>query len=335
MTVRVGINGFGRIGRLVFRRMMASDDLEIAAINDIASLDNLAYLLRHDSAQRAPEARIQAADGELLWNDAKIRFTSERDPGALPWRDLGVDIAIEATGLFRSREDAGKHLEAGAQRVIITAPAKNPDLTVCMGVNHDTFDASEHRVISCASCTTNCLAPVAKVLNDRFGVERGFLTTVHAYTSSQAIVDSPASKWRRGRAGAVNMVPTSTGAAVATTEVIPELEGRLDGLAIRVPVAAGSIVDFVARCERPLGVEAVNEAFRDAADSGPMRGVLGVSDEELVSSDVVGCRFSSLVDALSTMTLGDHTVKVLSWYDNEFGYAQRVADLAAYTARSA
>ena len=249
MVIKVGINGFGRIGRLVFRQLMESEDLE-----------------------------------------------------------------------------------AGARRVVITAPAKEPDITICMGVNHERFDAEKHRLLSCASCTTNCLAPVAKVLNDSFGIVRGFLTTVHAYTSSQAIVDGPASKWRRGRDGAVNMVPTTTGAALAITEVIPELEGRLDGLAIRVPVVVGSIVDFVARTERELDVEAVSGALREAAGSAPMRGILGVSDEELVSSDIVGCRYSSLVDAPSTMVLGDHTVKVLAWYDNEFGYAQRVVDLAAHAA---
>jgi glyceraldehyde 3-phosphate dehydrogenase len=332
MAVKVGINGFGRIGRMVFRQLMESDDLEVAAVNDIAPLDNLAYLLRYDSAQRPPDAAISSTGDALRFNDTEVRFTSERDPADLPWSELGVEIAIEATGLFRSRADASKHLEAGARRVVITAPAKEPDITICMGVNHERFDAEKHRLLSCASCTTNCLAPVAKVLNDSFGIVRGFLTTVHAYTSSQAIVDSPASKWRRGRAGAVNMVPTTTGAAQATTEVIPELEGRLDGLAIRVPVAVGSIIDFVARTERALDVESVNAALREAAGSAPMRGILGVSDDELVSSDIIGCRFSSLVDAPSTMALGEHTVKVLAWYDNEFGYAQRVVDLAAYAA---
>jgi glyceraldehyde 3-phosphate dehydrogenase len=331
MTKKVGINGFGRIGRLVFRDLMESDGLEVVAINDIAPLDNLAYLLRHDSAQRPPDVTVEARDGELAWGDRKVRFTSIREPEKLPWSDLGVDIAIEATGLFRSRDGASKHLQAGADRVVITAPAKQPDVTVCMGVNHSTFDPSEHRLVSNASCTTNCLAPVATVLNDRFGIVRGFLTTVHAYTSSQGIVDQPAGKWRRGRAGAVNIVPTTTGAAVATTEVIPELEGRLDGLAMRVPVPVGSIIDLVARTDKPVTVDGVNDAFREAAN-GPMEGILGVSDEELVSSDIVGCRLSSLVDAPSTMVLGDDTVKVLSWYDNEFGYARRVVDLAGYIA---
>ena len=331
MAKKIGLNGFGRIGRLVFRQLMANQDLEVMAINDIAPLDNLAYLLRHDSAQHPPLEKVTSGEGELAWGEQEVRFLSVRDPADLPWRDLGVDIAIEATGRFTARDQAFKHLQAGADRVVITAPGKQADVTICMGVNQEMFDAGGHRVISNASCTTNCLAPVAKVLNDRFGIVRGFLTTVHAYTSSQGIVDQPAAKWRRGRAGAVNIVPTTTGAARATTEVIPELNGKLDGLALRVPVPAGSIIDLVSRTERPVNVDAVNRAFREAA-AGPMEGILGVSDDELVSSDIVGCLLSSLVDAASTMVLGDDTVKVLSWYDNELGYAQRVVDLTAYIA---
>ncbi len=331
MATKVGINGFGRIGRLVFRQLMANQDLEVVAINDIAPLDNLAYLLRHDSAQRPPDEKVTVRDGELLWDGRGVRFLTVRDPAELPWAELGVDIAVEATGRFTAREHASKHLQAGADRVVITAPGKQADVTVCMGVNQEMFDPSQHRIVSNASCTTNCLAPVAKVLNDRFGIIRGFLTTVHAYTSSQGIVDQPAGKWRRGRAGAVNIVPTTTGAARATTEVIPELKGKLDGLALRVPVPAGSIIDLVARTSKPVSVDGVNDAFREAA-AGPMEGILGVSDEELVSSDIVGCLLSSLVDAPSTMVLGDDTVKVLSWYDNELGYAQRVVDLTSYVA---
>jgi glyceraldehyde 3-phosphate dehydrogenase len=333
MAPKVGINGFGRIGRLVFRQLMEDGDLEVAGINDIAPLDNLAYLLRHDSAQRPPDVAVGADGDQLRWGDATVAFSSEHDPGALPWADLGVEVAVEATGLFRSRDAAAEHLTAGADRVVITAPAKDPDVTICMGVNHHAFEPAEHRIISNASCTTNCLAPVARVLHDRFGVVRGLLTTVHAYTSSQGIVDQPASKWRRGRAGAANIVPTTTGAAVATTEVVPELEGRLDGLAVRVPVPVGSIIDFVATTQRTVSVEAVNDAFREAAASGPLEGILGVSDEELVSSDIVGCSFSALVDGPSTMVLGDNLVKVLAWYDNEFGYARRVADLVGHVAR--
>ena len=332
MTRKVAINGFGRIGRLVFRQLMEHEDVEVVAVNDIAAADNLAYLLRHDSVHTPPGVETDASDGRLHWGDARIRLLSERDPAQLPWGDLGVDVAVEATGLFRSRDKASLHLEAGAQRVLITAPGKKADLTVCMGVNEEQYDPARHRIVSNASCTTNCLAPVAKVLHDRFGIETGFLTTVHAYTSSQGIVDQPASKWRRGRAGAVNIVPTTTGAAIATTEVIPELEGRLDGLAVRVPVPAGSIIDLVARTRSEVSVDGVNDAFREAAQSDKMRGVLGVTDDELVSSDIVGSRYSSLVDLPSTMALGQHTVKVLSWYDNEFGYAQRVVDLAVYMA---
>jgi glyceraldehyde 3-phosphate dehydrogenase (phosphorylating) len=232
--------------------------------------------------------------------------------------------------LFTKREAAAQHLQAGARQVIITAPGKGADLTVCMGVNNEQYDPARHQVVSNASCTTNCLAPVAKVLNDHFGIVTGFLTTVHAYTSSQAIVDAPSRKWRRGRAGAVSIVPTTTGAAIATTEVLPELQGKLDGLALRVPVPAGSIIDFVAQTEQPVTVEKVNQAFSQAAHSQAMQGILGLSQEELVSADIVGSEYSALVDAASTMTLGDHTVKVLAWYDNEWGYSRRVMDLAIY-----
>ena len=329
MTTRVGLNGFGRIGRLVFRHLQTEDDIEVAAINDIAPLDNLVYLLRHDSVHTSPDADVQAGDGELQWNDETIRFTSIRNPAELPWEELDVDVAIEATGLFRKRDEAAKHLDAGAERVVITAPGKGADLTVCMGVNEDEYDPDEHTVISNASCTTNCLAPVAKVLDERFGIETGFLTTVHAYTSTQGIVDSPSSKWRRGRAAAENIVPTSTGAAIATTKVLPQLEGKMDGLAMRVPTPDGSIIDFVAQTEERVSVERVHDAFRAAA-SDRMKGILGVSDEELVSSDIIGSEYSALVDAPSTMVLGENTVKVLAWYDNEWGYARRVVDLVDY-----
>lgn len=330
MTTRVGLNGFGRIGRLVLRHLQTEDEIEVAAINDIAPLDNLAYLLRHDSVHTSPNADIEAGDGVLHWNDETIRFTSIRNPAELPWEELDVDVAIEATGLFRKRDDAARHLTAGAERVVITAPGKGADLTVCMGVNENEFDANEHTVISNASCTTNCLAPVARVLDETFGIETGFLTTVHAYTSSQGIVDSPSSKWRRGRAAAENIVPTSTGAAIATTKVLPQLDGKMDGLAMRVPTPDGSIIDFVANTEERVSVERVNDAFRRAAASDRMSGILGVSDDELVSSDIVGSEYSALVDAPSTMVLGEHTVKVLAWYDNEWGYARRVVDLVDY-----
>jgi glyceraldehyde 3-phosphate dehydrogenase len=328
--MKVAINGFGRIGRLVFRHLMSQEVLKVVAINDIAPLDNLAYLLRFDSVQRAPQVQIEATADTLNWDGRQVRFLQERDPSQLPWDELGVDIVIEASGLFTKREAAAQHLQAGARQVIITAPGKGADLTVCMGVNNEQYDPARHQVVSNASCTTNCLAPVAKVLNDHFGIVTGFLTTVHAYTSSQAIVDAPSRKWRRGRAGAVSIVPTTTGAAIATTEVLPELQGKLDGLALRVPVPAGSIIDFVAQTEQPVTVEKVNQAFSQAAHSQAMQGILGLSQEELVSADIVGSEYSALVDAASTMTLGDHTVKVLAWYDNEWGYSRRVMDLAVY-----
>lgn len=331
MATRVGLNGFGRIGRLVFRHLMEEDGrLEVAAVNDIAPLDNLVYLLRHDSVHRAPEVAVEAAEDRLRWGDREIPFLGEREPAELPWDEMEVDLVIEASGVFTKREDAARHLDAGARRVIVTAPSRGADVTICMGVNEDTYDPESHTVISNASCTTNCLAPVAKVLDVEFGIETGFLTTVHAYTSSQAIVDAPSKKWRRGRAGAVSIVPTTTGAAVATTRVLPHLEGKLDGLAVRVPVADGSIIDFVARTERPVTVDAVNDAFRRAAASDRMAGIVGISEEELVSADIVGTTWSALVDAASTMVLGDRTAKVLAWYDNEWAYARRVVDLAAH-----
>jgi glyceraldehyde 3-phosphate dehydrogenase len=330
MTSKVAINGFGRIGRLVFRHLMDAEELQVVAVNDIAPLDNLVYLLGHDSVHSEPNVSIEILGDKLQWGDQEVQFTSVRNPAALPWNELGVDIAIESTGLFTKREDAAQHLDAGADRVIISAPGKGSDITICMGVNEDKFDPAQHFVLSNASCTTNCLAPVAKILDDAFGIVAGFLTTVHAYTSSQAIVDAPSKKWRRGRAAAVSIVPTTTGAAIATTQVLPHLEGKMDGLAMRVPVPAGSIIDFVAQTEERLTIKRVNDAFREAAQSERMKGILGVTDEELVSADIVGSEYSALVDTQSTMVLGDDTVKVLAWYDNEWGYAKRVVDLAAY-----
>jgi glyceraldehyde 3-phosphate dehydrogenase len=333
MANRIAINGFGRIGRLAFRQLMSLDGLEVVAINDLAPLDNLAYLLRHDSVQADPEADIEAGDGVLNWDDKKVRFSRLSDPDDLPWREIGVDIVIEATGVFRRREDAAKHLDAGAKRVIITAPSKSADLTVCMGVNEGQYDPARHTIISNASCTTNCLAPVAKVLHEEFGIVTGFLTTVHAITKSQSTVDSSYGKWTRGRSAVANIVPTTTGAAVATTLVLPELEGKLDGLAMRVPVPVGSIIDFVVQTEKPVSVDRVNDAFRRAATADGLRGILGVAEDPLVSTDVIGTTYSALVEALSTMVLGQHTAKVLAWYDNEWGYARRVVDLAAYISR--
>jgi glyceraldehyde 3-phosphate dehydrogenase len=333
MAKKVAINGFGRIGRLVFRQMMEDGRLEVAAINDIAPLDNLVYLLAFDSVQKNPAANIKADQEAIMWENKKIPFSSIRNPAELPWDELGVDIVVEASGVFTEREAAAQHLEAGASRVIVTAPSKGADLTVCMGVNEDMYKPEAHQVLSNASCTTNCLAPVAKVLDERFGIVTGFLTTVHAYTSSQAIVDAPSKKWRRGRAGAVSIVPTTTGAAIATTKVLPQLEGKLDGLAMRVPVPVGSIIDFVVQTEKPVNVENVNNAFREASQKKPLKGILGITEQELVSADIVGTNYSSLVDAQSTMVLGHYAVKVLSWYDNEWGFAHRVVDLANYVGK--
>jgi glyceraldehyde 3-phosphate dehydrogenase len=313
---------------------MKNDDLQVMAVNDIAPLDNLLYLLKYDSVQREPEESIQQSGDGFSFGGQQVRFTSERDPANLPWKELGVEIVIESTGFFTSREGASKHLEAGAKRVIISAPAKNVDKTICLGVNEDEYDPQKHILISNASCTTNCLSPVAKVLDETFGIESGLLTTIHAYTSSQAIVDSPKKKWRRGRAAAVSIVPTTTGAAIATTRVLPQLEGKMNGMAMRVPVPAGSIIDFVVHTEKPLSEEAVNEAFKKAAETERMKGILGVTEEKLVSADIIGSGYSSLVDLNSTMSVGDHAVKVVAWYDNEWGYSLRCADLAAFVAGS-
>lgn len=333
MVTKIAINGFGRIGRLVFRHAMRNNSLDVVAVNDIAPLDNLLYLLKFDSVQKTPKVQIEAKQGSFMYGDKEILFTSEKDPSDLPWENLGVEIVIESTGFFTDRQGASKHLKAGANRVIISAPAKNVDRTICMGVNEQDFDAENDILISNASCTTNCLAPVAKVLDERFGIETGLLTTIHAYTSSQAIVDSPSRKWRRGRAGAVSLVPTTTGAAIATTIVLPQLQGKMDGMAIRAPIPVGSIIDFVVHTEKPVSVELINQAFKDAANSDEMRGILGVSEEELVSADIIGSEFSSLVDLESTMVIGEKAAKVLAWYDNEWGYALRCVDLAEYVAQ--
>lgn len=334
MSRRVAINGFGRIGRLVFRNLMEATDgeLEVAAINDVADVENLAYLLRHDTVQRVPDARIEASDSALRWNDSSIKYLSVKQPSELPWQDMGVDIVIESSGLFTRKEDAADHLEAGADRVIITAPAKGDVPFICPGVNEEVFDPDEHHIVSLASCTTNALAPVAKVLHDRFGIVQGSLTTAHGYTSTQALVDGPAKKWRRGRAAALNIVPTSTGAATATTKVLPELEGKMDGMAMRVPVGTGSIIDFVAWLDQDVTVDSVNDSFREASRSDKMKGILGVTEEELVSSDIIGSPFSSLVDLQLTMVFGKRMAKVLSWYDNEWGYSRRVAEFASFIA---
>lgn len=329
MSVRVGINGFGRIGRNVFRAAtLGETDVEIVAVNDITDTATLAHLLDYDSIFGRYPGHVHAHDKHLHVDDAEVQVFAERDPANLPWGDLGVDVVIESTGFFTERDQAAKHLEAGAKKVIISAPAKNPDLTVVLGVNDDEYDPAKHHVISNASCTTNCLAPLAKVLMDNFGLEHGFMTTCHSYTNDQRILDTPHSDLRRARAAALSIIPTSTGAARAIGEVLPSLKGKLDGIALRVPTPDGSVVDLVATVGRETTKEEVNAAFLKAAEDGPLEGILGYTEDPIVSRDIVGDPLSSLLDASLTMVSGT-TVKLISWYDNEWGYSCRVVDLAA------
>jgi len=331
-SVRVGLNGFGRIGRNVFRAALDSDQVDIVGINDVMDVDDMAYLLEYDTVHGTTEG-VEIDGGDIVVDGTTYPTFSEKDPAKLPWDDLDVDVAFEATGLFRTHEDASKHVEAGADKTIISAPPKGERevLTVVYGVNHDEYDGED--VVSNASCTTNSISPVAKVLDDEFGIESGVLTTTHAYTGSQNLIDGPKAKRRRGRAAAENIVPTSTGAAQATTEVLPQLEGKLDGMAMRVPVPDGSITDFVVNLEADVTEAEVNAALEQAA-AGDLEGVLGYTEDEVVSSDIVGEPYSSIVDANSTMVMGDQ-VKVLAWYDNEFGFANRMLDLAAYVTAEA
>ncbi|PRP90479.1 Glyceraldehyde-3-phosphate dehydrogenase [Enhygromyxa salina] len=332
MTTRIGINGFGRIGRSILRIASTRADIEVVGINDLADPQNLGYLLAYDSVHGRFSERVEAEDGALLIGDRRVPFTQTRDPAEVPWGKYGADIVIEATGALTKREAAAGHLAGGAKRVLISAPGKGSDATFVMGVNHTSYDPAKHTVVSNASCTTNCLAPVAKVLEDSFGVESLLITTVHAYTISQSILDGPSPKdFRRGRAAAVSIIPTSTGAARATAEVIPSLAGKIDGMALRVPVPDGSITDIVATLSRDVTIDGIHEALR-AAEAGPMAGFLEVSDQQLVSTDIVGNPNSSIIDSLSTMAIGSRTVKLLSWYDNEWGYANRCVDMAAYMA---
>jgi len=329
MAIKVGINGFGRIGRNVFRAGMDDPDIDFVAINDLADSKTLAHLLKYDSIYGGLECTVEAADGGIVIEDKEIKVMAERDPGALPWKKLGVDLVVEATGFFVKRDDAAKHLSAGAQKVIITAPAKNEDITIVLGVNEEMYDPDKHHVISNASCTTNCLAPVAKVLLDNFGIEKGYMTTCHAYTNDQRILDFPHEDLRRARAAAMSIIPTTTGAARATALVIPELKGKMDGVALRVPVPDGSVIDLVAILGKEVTVEEVNEAFKKAADQGRYEGILEYTEDPIVSADVIGNPYSSVFDALSTMANGN-MVKVISWYDNEWGYSNRVVDLIHY-----
>ena len=324
--IRVGINGFGRIGRSVFRILNARDNVEVVAINDLFDNDQLAYLLRFDTVMGRFEKPVSTDDESMTVDGHRIVMTALRDPSAIPWGDLGVQVVIEATGVFRKRAQLEKHLEAGAQKVVLTVPAKDEiDATIVLGVNDHQL-SPEHRIVSNASCTTNCLAPLAKVLDDSFGIEQGFITTIHAYTNDQRLADVPHRDFRRSRAAAENIIPTTTGAAKAVAKVMPQLDGKLDGCAMRVPVPDGSIVDLVCRLGAEPSREEVNAAMREAAD-GTLHRILQYSDDPLVSSDIIGNPHSSIFDALSTTTRGDGYVKVVSWYDNEWGYSNRVVDL--------
>ena len=331
MAIKVGINGFGRIGRNIMRAAMAKGGVDVVAVNDLTSADTLAHLLKYDSILGNLEAPIQARDGEIIVGDDRFKVLSERDPAKLPWSELGAQVVFESTGFFTKRDDAAKHLAGGAAKVIVTAPAKQPDLTVVLGVNESQYDAASHHIISNASCTTNCLAPVAKVLHERFGIVRGWMTTVHAYTNDQQLLDFPHKDLRRARAAALSIIPTTTGAAIAVGEVLPELKGRLDGSSMRVPTPNVSVVDLTLVVERPASEEAVNGALKAAA-SGPMAGILEFCEEPLVSVDFKGNPHSSIVDSLCTRVMGDDFVKVVSWYDNEWGYSNRCVDLLKYIA---
>jgi glyceraldehyde 3-phosphate dehydrogenase len=333
MATRVAINGFGRIGRNILRAAKKHKaGFDFVAVNDITDNKTLAHLLKYDSVHGKYPGTVEPSSEGLLVDGDKLRVTAEKDPSALPWKDLGVDIVFESTGRFTDREAAAKHLAAGAKKVIITAPAKGEDITIVMGVNHEKYDPKAHNVISNASCTTNCLVPVVKVLRDRFGFRRGMMLTIHSYTNDQNILDLPHKDLRRARAAAISMIPTTTGAAKATSLVIPELKGKIDGLSIRVPTPDVSVVDLTAELERNVSVEEVNKAFREAA-AGDLKGILDVSDEPLVSVDYIGNSASSIVDLMSTFVVQDQMIKVLAWYDNEWGYSVRCVDLAGYIAK--
>ena len=327
MTVSIAINGFGRIGRMVFRQAMMRGDVNIVAVNASYPAETLAHLIKYDTNHGMFPGTVEAVEGALIVNGKRVQLVSERDPLKLPWAEMGVDIVIEATGKFNDRAKAAMHLEAGAKKVILTAPGKNEDITVVLGVNDDKLDLSQHDVISNASCTTNCLAPVAKVLNDEFGIVNGLMTTIHAYTNDQNNIDNPHKDLRRARNCASSIIPTSTGAAKALRLVLPELDGKIHGMALRVPTPNVSLVDLVVDLEKDVTVEEINAAFQNAAD-GKMDGILNFSMEPLVSSDYNTTTFSSTVDGLSTIVLGDRKVKVIAWYDNEWGYSARVVDLA-------
>ena len=326
MAVRVGINGFGRIGRNIMRAALGDKGIDFVAVNDLTNARTLAHLLKYDSVLGNLRAKVEAREQTISVDGDEFQVLSMRDPAQLPWKDLGVDVVFESTGLFTNRDDAAKHLAAGAKRVVITAPAKKPDITVVLGVNDDTYDPAKHHIISNASCTTNCLAPLAKVLHQTFTIRKGWMTTIHSYTNDQQLLDLPHKDLRRARAAALSMIPTTTGAAVAVGEVLPDLKGKLDGFSMRVPTPNVSVVDLVALVEKKTTAEEVNAALQAAAD-GPLRNILGISHDELVSIDFKGDARSSIVDAPNTKVMDGDFVKVLSWYDNEWGYSNRCVDL--------
>ncbi|MBW2016381.1 MAG: type I glyceraldehyde-3-phosphate dehydrogenase [Deltaproteobacteria bacterium] len=332
MAVKVAINGFGRIGRMVLRAGLGNPNVDFVAVNDLTDAATLAHLLKYDSVQGILDAQVESTNDSLKVDGREIRIFSEQDPSKIPWHEVGAEIVMECTGRFRSREKASVHLSAGARKVIISAPASDPDITIVMGVNHEAYDPEKHHIVSNASCTTNCLAPVCKVLLDSFGIEKGLMTTTHSYTGDQRILDFPHKDLRRARAAALSMIPTTTGAAKAVSLVLPQLAGKLSGMAIRVPTPNVSIVDLVVQLGKAAPVEEVNGALKEAAE-GDLKGILAFCEEPLVSVDFNGTTVSSTVDALSTMAIGD-LIKVLAWYDNEFGYANRMVDLAVHMARS-
>ncbi len=332
MALKVGINGFGRIGRNIVRAALQNRDLEFVAVNDLTSAETLAHLLKYDSVLGNLEAKVEARDGQIAVDGREMKVLSIKDPAQLPWKDLGVELVFESTGLFTNRDDAAKHLSAGAKKVVITAPAKKPDVTVVLGVNDEKYDPKAHHVISNASCTTNCLAPVAKVLHQSFGIKKGWMTTIHAYTNDQNLLDLPHKDLRRARAAALSMIPTTTGAAVAVGEVLPELKGKLDGFAMRVPTPNVSVVDLVVIVNKSTTADEVNAAMRAAA-AGPLKGILAVETAPLVSIDFRGNPNSSILDSAYTKVMDGDFVKVLSWYDNEWGYSRRCVDLAGLIAK--
>ncbi|MCM3739264.1 type I glyceraldehyde-3-phosphate dehydrogenase [Oceanobacillus luteolus] len=329
MAVKVGINGFGRIGRLALRNALENKEVDVVAVNDLTDANMLAHLLKYDSVHGRMNEEVKAEGSSIFVGEKEIKVYSESDPANIPWTELGVEVVIESTGRFTKRDAAQKHIDAGAKKVIISAPAQEEDLTIVMGVNDDKYDPAQHHVISNASCTTNCIAPFTKVLNDSFGVKRGLMTTIHSYTNDQHTLDSPHKDYRRARAAAENIIPTTTGAAKAVGKVLPELNGKLNGMAVRVPTADGSLTDLVVELEKNVTAEEVNNAFREAAE-GPMKGILEYTEDPIVSSDIIGNKHSSIVDGLSTMVMEDNLVKVVSWYDNEYAYAARCIDLVVF-----